>query len=915
MKHFSAAVFFGGLLALALMSGDVNAQEGVRIGPAPATAPDASAALDIVTNSTLKKGLLIPRLAAADRGTMTAPAQGLIVYQTDGSTTGGEGSGFWYNQGTSVAPKWLRLTDSNGVSYSPGTGLQVGPGPALAGSGTVGNPATTTTGTFFFRGSVPDFRVGVLYRASDLLAAGLAAGPLTSISFSVLTKASTAPYLGLTLKLAGTTASDVAGGLLAVPLTTVYTAPPAGYATQAEWNAFPFSTAFSWNGTDNIYLELCYDNVAGNSDDFTRVAPTSPTYVARYTLSDAAGATSGCALTTASPGVALVTSVNMPVTRFGQVSNGYTLPAGGGTPGQVLTQQVGGAVSFQDPQWTQSGTNLFPTTSGVQVGVGTTAPVARLTVEAATSTGGGEDDIVLRAYGANAAPGLAVQRFRGTPTAPLGVQNGDFLGTMGFGMGLAGGGSLFVRSGMQSFYRGAGATGLTNLHLFTSGVTRLAIDESGNVGIGTTTPFSMLANTADNVIGSNGIGGFPKSLTWAATEDAYAALVYNGGTTSQANGLAVKIDGSNPATTALDVSRGTQAAVGTPLFSVRPSGRVGIGSNNPDVRLLVLADNSTGGADDDVVLRAYGASAGPAYTIQRARGTEAAPLALQAGDFIGFYGFGPRTTGGQNFATSGLQSNYQGDGTTGLSDLSLFTSGFTRFSIDETGKVGIGVTDPVSRLANTTLDIMGADGTGTSPSQSLSWVNSTVGYTAAFYNTNATATGRNGLAVKIAGNTATNIALDVSQGTAQATAGTSLLHVRGDGRVGIGTDTPDSRLDVAGTLTVSGTTASEVNRTQTGAANLLPICYGNVSSNGTVNTNGSTSNFTVSHTVGSGTYAITITGVTFLFSNYNTTATMQGGIPGMVAAGSNVSAQLVISTFNSGGADADRAFNFVVYKP
>ncbi|MEP6796256.1 MAG: hypothetical protein ABJB16_18150 [Saprospiraceae bacterium] len=64
------------------------------------TAPDASAMLDVKSTD---KGLLVPRMTAADRGYIATPATGLIVYQMDGA------SGFYYNGGTPQSPSWVLL--------------------------------------------------------------------------------------------------------------------------------------------------------------------------------------------------------------------------------------------------------------------------------------------------------------------------------------------------------------------------------------------------------------------------------------------------------------------------------------------------------------------------------------------------------------------------------------------------------------------------------------------------------------------------------------------------------------------------------------------------------------------------------------------------------------------------------------
>ncbi len=130
--------------------------------------------------------------------------------------------------------------------------------------------------------------------------------------------------------------------------------------------------------------------------------------------------------------------------------------------------------------------------------------------------------------------------------------------------------------------------------------------------------------------------------------------------------------------------------------------------------------------------------------------------------------------------------------------------------------------------------------------------------------------------------------------------------------IGIGTAAPSSKLDVNGTTTISGANTNELNRTQTGTANLVPIAYGNVESNGVINTNGSTSNFTVNHT-GTGTYFITITGESFYYPNYTTIVTLRSG-PGFVSAASSMP-NLYILAYNSSGIATDEGFQFVVYKP
>ena len=74
--------------------------QNVGINSSGAT-PDASAMLDISSST---KGLLAPRMLAAERSAISLPATGLLVYQTDGTP------GYYYNSGTSGSPVWIRVS-------------------------------------------------------------------------------------------------------------------------------------------------------------------------------------------------------------------------------------------------------------------------------------------------------------------------------------------------------------------------------------------------------------------------------------------------------------------------------------------------------------------------------------------------------------------------------------------------------------------------------------------------------------------------------------------------------------------------------------------------------------------------------------------------------------------------------------
>lgn len=112
--------------------------------------PDTSAKLEIASTA---KGLLIPRMTSVQRTAIPNPANGLLVYQTDGVT------GFYLNSGTAVSPSWIRVnTDwtrsGNDISYTSGnvstTGNLTGGNVATSTlSGFTANFNTITTGTSY----------------------------------------------------------------------------------------------------------------------------------------------------------------------------------------------------------------------------------------------------------------------------------------------------------------------------------------------------------------------------------------------------------------------------------------------------------------------------------------------------------------------------------------------------------------------------------------------------------------------------------------------------------------------------------------------------------------------------------------------------------------------------------------------
>ena len=115
-------------------------------------------------------------------------------------------------------------------------------------------------GASLFNSALQSKRVQMLYKASELTATGLTAGSITSMSFYIGVKSSTRAFNNLAIKMGGTTNTTLVNGSVTPigGLTTVKNAFT--YSTNAGYNNFTFDNSYTWNGTDNIVIEVCYDN-------------------------------------------------------------------------------------------------------------------------------------------------------------------------------------------------------------------------------------------------------------------------------------------------------------------------------------------------------------------------------------------------------------------------------------------------------------------------------------------------------------------------------------------------------------------------------------------------------------------------------------------------------------------------------
>ncbi len=126
----------------------------------------------------------------------------------------------------------------------------------------------TTSCNFPFTTYWMDGRTDMLFLASEILAGGGGAGYVTHIGFNVIT-ADPGLMNGFTINLQNTTATTLSGFVSTgwtVGYSGTYTVPGTG------WQMIQLQTPFFYNGTDNLLIEVCYNNSA-----YTQYSPVYST--------------------------------------------------------------------------------------------------------------------------------------------------------------------------------------------------------------------------------------------------------------------------------------------------------------------------------------------------------------------------------------------------------------------------------------------------------------------------------------------------------------------------------------------------------------------------------------------------------------------------------------------------------------
>ena len=162
-----------------------------------------------------------------------------------------------------------------------------------SGSATIGTATTLTSATSqptAFCNRWPSYRMQTIFTAAELTAAGLSAGPITSMSYNITTLGDAATNANFVVKVGTTGLTAFTDFVSSAGYTTVY--PAATYTHAVGVNVINFSTPYNWDGTSNIVVEVSHDGADALNNSQTYYTATPGNTVVWSTSGNAVGTTS-----------------------------------------------------------------------------------------------------------------------------------------------------------------------------------------------------------------------------------------------------------------------------------------------------------------------------------------------------------------------------------------------------------------------------------------------------------------------------------------------------------------------------------------------------------------------------------------------------------------------------------------------
>ena len=356
----------------------------------------------------------------------------------------------------------------------------------------------------------------------------------------------------------------------------------------------------------------------------------------------------------------------------------------------------------------------------------------------------------------------------------------------------------------------------------------LSLDSNGRLGIGTTNPDTQLEIQTTSYIGSNEVRGLLRLTGQSEVENgtgipsAGAAIEFynkwqNGSSYSMGR-ISGRAEQSYNGGLQFDVSDNTAAGQNnfTTAMSIDPDARVGIGVTNPSTKLHVDGNIRASG-----IYQEGGDSASSAFVASQGVNTSRASVAMWPKDHGSYPGQVHIVSHSANTsADSGKIMFWDYNG----------SSWNANGAWDKDGKLGIGLTDPISKLDISSI------GSSTNPTVNITTTSSyQFNHVANAFAPNLAAAEGAILVIGRAGSLKNSGYIGYKY---SGTPGSDdnivslghwgrdwLLNVKGNGNVGIGTENPQSKLDVIGDINTNG------NNIKLGGSNSLQI-VGSDGSNG-----------------------------------------------------------------------------------